>query len=235
MKQILAIYAMSAAIALAQPRPVSGTITGMLAGEDETTLPGATVALRLVTKSLPKLGLQTTSWTAVTLTGGTFHFLGLPEGGYTLCPSVPNSTWLNPCDWGFPTPAATITRSAPTSSVDVTLKRGAAVPIRINDSGQHLGQNEGKTPGAGLLLEVSDSHPGSFFRLVPLVSQESNGRNYQIVIPFDTALTLFVHPTFYRVSDARGAPLREGATTMIRLLVARGQQVPPIVFTITGH
>jgi hypothetical protein len=62
-----------------------------------------------------------------------------------------------------------------------------------------------------------------------------SGRNHQIVIPFNTPLTLFVHPTFYHVSDARGAPLREGATTMIPLLVAPGQQVPPIVFTITGH
>jgi hypothetical protein len=109
------------------------------------------------------------------------------------------------------------------------------VPIRVNDPGQLLAQNEGKTPGAGLLIEVSDSRPGSFFRFVPLVSQDSGGRNHQIVIPFNTPLTLFVHPTFYHVSGATGAPLSRGATSKIPLLVAPGQQVAPIVFTITGH
>src|SRR5258708_490175 len=193
MKQILAIYVASAAFALAQPQPVSGTISGVLTGEDGTALPGATIALHLVAKSLPKLRRQTTDWTFVTNAAGAFQFVALPEGNYTVCPRVPNSTWLNPCDWGFPTPNATITRSAPTASVTITLKRGVAVPIRINDPGQLLAQNEGKIPGAGLLLEVSDARPGSFFRLVPLISQESNGRNHQIAIPFNTNLTLFRH------------------------------------------
>ena len=118
-------------------------------------------------KSLPKLRQQTTDWTSVTNAAGAFQFAALPDGDYTLCPRVPNSAWLNPCDWNFPTPTATITRSAPTASVNIILKRGAAVSVRINDPGQLLPQNEGKTPGAGFLLEVSDSRPGSFFRLVP--------------------------------------------------------------------
>jgi hypothetical protein len=134
----------------------------------------------------------------------------------------------------FPTPTATITRSAPTASITITLERGAAMPIRIDDSAQLLAQNEGKTPGAALLLEVSGSGAGSFFRLVPLVSEDSGGRNHQIVIPFNTPLTLFVHPTFFHLSDATGAPLSQGVTTKIPLLVASGQQVSPIKFTITG-
>ena len=97
-----------------------------------------------------------------------------------------------------------------------------------------MAQNEGKTPGAGLLLEVAASSAGSFFRLVPLVSEDSGGRNHQIVIPFNTPLTLFVYATFYHLSDATGAPLSQGATTKIPLLVAPGQQVAPITFTITG-
>jgi len=54
------------------------------------------------------------------------------------------------------------------------------------------------------------------------------------VIPFSTPLTLFVHPTFYHVSDASGAPLTQGATSKIPVLVMPGQQVPPTGFTITG-
>jgi hypothetical protein len=106
------------------------------------------------------------------------------------------------------------------------------VPIRIDDAGQLLAQHEGKTPGAGLLLTVSS--PGFFFRLVPLASRDSSGRNYQIVVPFNTALTLVVHPSFYHVSSASNIPLSQTMSTKIPLLIATGQQVPPIKFTISG-
>jgi hypothetical protein len=235
MRRLLVIYAAAASVAVAQLQTVTGTINGVLAGEDGTALQGGSVVLHLITKSLSRTGRQRTDWTTVTGAAGAFQLQGLPEGDYTLCPRVPNSTWLNPCDWNFPTPTVTITRSAPTAAIKITLKRGAAVPIRINDSGQLLAQNEGKTPGAGFLLEVTDSRPGSFFRLVPLVSQDATGRNHQIVIPLNTPLTLFVHPTFYRVNDATGAPLSQGVTTKIPLLAVSGQQVAPVVFAITGH
>ena len=106
------------------------------------------------------------------------------------------------------------------------------MPIRIDDAGRFLAQNEGKTPGAGLLLTLSS--PGMFFRVVPLVSQDSAGRNHQIVVPFNTALTLVVHPSFYTVSDERGAALSRVVSTKIPLLVASGQKVSPINLTISG-
>ena len=235
MRRLLVIYAAAATAVVAQLQPVTGTINGVLAGEDGTALQGGSIVLHLMTKSLSRTGHQRTDWTTVTGAAGAFQFQGLPEGDYTLCPRVPNSTWLNPCDWNFPTPAATITRPAPMASVNIILKRGAAVSVRINDPGQLLPQSEGKTPGAGFLLGVSDSRPGSFFRLVPLVSQDATGRNHQTVIPLNTPLTLFVHPTFYHVNDAIGAPLSQGVTTKIPLLAVSGQQAAPVVFTVTGH
>jgi hypothetical protein len=49
-----------------------------------------------------------------------------------------------------------------------------------------------------------------------------------------TPLTLVVHPSFYHVNDGLGAPLGQAASTRIPLLVAAGQQVSPIKFTISG-
>jgi hypothetical protein len=106
------------------------------------------------------------------------------------------------------------------------------VPIRIIDAGQLLAQNEGKTPGAGLLLGVSS--PGLFFHRVPLASQDSSGRNYQIVVPFNTQLTLVLHSSFYHVNDANGIALSQAASTKIPLFVATSQQVAPIKFTVSG-
>lgn len=106
------------------------------------------------------------------------------------------------------------------------------MPIRIDDAGRFLAQHEGKTPGAALLLTVSS--PGMFFRLVPLVSQDQKGRDHQIVVPFNTALTLVVHPSFYNVNAASGLALSKAVSTKIPLLLAPGQQVTPINLTISG-
>lgn len=233
MKRPVSLLTALTSIALGQTvQPFNGSISGILKGEDGTAINGVVVMLHLTRPPTSRFGQQRSDWSAVTAPGGAFQIAGLPEGNYTLCPRVPNSTWLNPCEWHLPTPTASISRLSPNASITITLMRGAAVPIRIDDAGQLLARNEGRTPGAGLLLSISG--PGLFFRLVPLLSQDLGGRNYQIVIPFNTALTLVVHPSFYHVSNASGAPLSQARSTKIPLLVATGQQVSPIRFTISG-
>jgi len=193
---------------------------------------GSTILLHLAPRASSKILRQTTDWAAVTGAGGGFQFAGLPEGTYTLCPRMPNSTWLNPCEWNFPTPNATISRANPNTSVSVIVKKGAVLPVRINDPGGLLPQNEGKIAGAGLLLGVA--WPGFLFRNVPFLAQDSGGRNYQIVVPFNTPLTLVLHSTLYNVKDVNGAALSQTKSTKIPLLLAAGQQVSPIKFTISG-
>lgn len=223
---------LTAACLAQQPQPFSGSVSGTLAGEDGAAIVGAEIRLHLVPPMASRLAPPQTNWSVVTVAGGTFQFTGLPEGIYTLCPRPLNTTWLSPCEWNFPTPTATVSRSSPNVVVPITLKRGVAVPIRIDDAGQLLAGNEGKTPGAGLLLSVQG--PGLFFRLVPLVSKDSGGRNYQIVIPFNTALTLDVHPSLYQLTVANSLAPSPSTSTTIPLLVPAGQQIQPFTFTILG-
>ncbi len=231
MKRSLLLFVIAATSGLAQ-QTVNGSVSGTVVGEDGTALVGAAIAIHLTPPTPSRIPPQRADWSAQTVTGGTFDVSGLPEGTYTVCPRMPGSTWLNPCEWNFPTPIATITPSNANPRLTITLKRGAAVPVRIDDPGQLLPQNEGKKTGAGLLLSVSG--PGLFFRLVPLVSQDSAGRNHQIVIPFNTQLTLVVHPSFYHVTNASNVALSQTMSTKTPLLVATGQQAPTFKFTITG-
>jgi len=222
---------MTSVVLAQQTSPVSGSISGVLKGEDGTAIRGGTILLHLARPIRPKL-VQQTDWSGVTAASGVFQFAGLPEGTYTLCVRVQGSTWLNPCEWNFPTPTAVISHSNPNTSVTIVLRRGAVVPVRIDDAGQLLAQHEGKTRGAGLLLTVSS--PAFFFRLVPLVAHDSSGRNYEIVVPYNTPLTLVVHPSFYHVNDASGAALSQRTSTKIPLLVPAGQKISPIRFTVAG-
>ena len=55
-------------------------------------------------------------------------------------------------------------------------------------------QNEGKTPGAHLLLGMDND--AFAFRPATVVSQDANGRNHQIVIPFNSPVKLVVYSSF---------------------------------------
>ena len=233
MKQIVILHTMFIAAAFAQQTNlVSGTITGTLKGEDGSVIGGATILLHRAPQATPRSIRQPSDWTTVTTAGGSFSVTGLPAGYYSVCAGIKDSTWLNPCEWNFATPTATISRSTPNPSVGIILKRGAPVPIRINDGGQLLDQHEGKTRGAGLFLSVSSA--GLLSRLVPLVSKNGSGRNYQIVIPFNTPLTLVVRASYFIVQDAADTALSQATSTNIPLLVGAGQQLQPINFKISG-
>jgi len=102
----------------------------------------------------------------------------------------------------------------------------------VDDPGRLMASNEGVTPGAGLFVSLRG--PGLFFRRVPLVSTDSAGRNYQIVVPFNTPLTLMIQPWPYQVADANNVALGQSASTQIPLVFSAGQQPAPIRFTMSG-
>jgi hypothetical protein len=113
----------------------------------------------------------------------------------------------------------------------VLLKKGAVLLIRINDADRFLPQNEGKRPGAHLLLGV----PTDAFTFHPaaLVSQDSNGRNHQIVVPFNTLVKLVVHSAFFRLGDAAGTPLARSAVH-IPVFVQSGLTPSTITLRVIG-
>ena len=127
---------------------------------------------------------------------GSFRFDRLNEGVYKLCAQVPRSAWLNPCQWGLKPPVVTLSASQPTATVAMALKKGATIPIRINDPGQILSQYEGKVPDAHLLIGVgNDVHA---FMPAPTVSQDTGGRNLQVVVPFNSVVKLEVFSTQFQ-------------------------------------
>lgn len=105
------------------------------------------------------------------------------------------------------------------------------MPIRVNDPAQLLPQNEGKTPGAHLLIGLAND--GGVFRPAPVTSQDAAGRNQQIVIPFGRPVSVSVYSSFFQLAGANGIALpRTGA--IIPVTASVGQQAPIITLVVTG-
>jgi len=211
---------------------VRGQISVTVKGEDGSILRGAGVFLRR-TLAPGTPSRQRTEWSATASAAGVATFDLLPNGQYTLCAQAASGNWLNPCEWGSARPAVVLSAPQRTVSTTLVLKRGAAVSIRVDDPNGLLAQSEGKTPGAHLLLGVrSDAlifHPASIF------AQDSAGRTYQVTIPFDANVNLAVASSFFRLTDATGAPFAATGAAAVPIAVPSGQAPPTLRLAVSGR
>jgi hypothetical protein len=207
---------------------MTGEIAGVLKGDDGTTVTAGNVWLKRTAPSGSRM--QRNEWLTTSDSLRGFRFERLPEGQYTLCAQAPG-VWLNPCEWGLRPPIVSISRGQRSASVIIVLKKGVIVPVRVDDPGQWLSENERESAGAHLLLGVSNDR--FVFHPAMISSQDSGGRSYGILIPFDAPAKLLVSSAFFRLSDAVGLPLRLGSTA-IPVTVPAGQNPGLIRLTVTG-
>lgn len=208
----------------------SGVITGTLSGDDGTPIVGGYVSLALVPPHFSRL--RQTGWTVVSGAGGTFQFAGLNDGRYQVCAQAPKSAWLSPCEWG-PQPAVISLSSAqPVADTKVTMKKGAAVGIRLDDPGRLLSQFEGKAPGAHLLIGVGNN--SNTFLPALVTSRDATGREYQVVIPFNALVKIVVYSSFFQLTDTMGLSVPRARTVAIPVTVVAGQPSPTIRLNIAG-
>jgi hypothetical protein len=113
------------------------------------------------------------------------------------------------------------------------MKRGAAVSIRVDDPSGLLVQNEGKTPGAHLLLGVRSD--AGIFHTASVIAQDPGGRDYSVTIPFDAKVNLVVASSFFRLADATGAPFAASGAAAVPVAVPSGQAPPTLRLAVSGH
>jgi hypothetical protein len=142
---------------------------------------------------------------------------------------VTSSVWLSPCEWGLNPVSIMVSSTQPTASVTLVMKKGVGVPIRVHDSSQALLQNEGKVPGAHLLLGINNDALG--FRQATLIGQDSGGRNYQVLIRFGAKVNLVSFSSFFKLSSVLGAAFPNNAVN-VPILVPTGQSPTLLEFQI---
>ena len=197
---VLAICALLPALAQQPLADSNIVIAGAVSGEDGSAVVGAYVTLHL--SFTPARGVRQrfqTQWGLYSGSGGSFRFTGLRSGTYRLCAQTPGTAWLDPCEWGFPIPSVTVASAERSRSIAITLRKGAEVPIRIDDPVQILLQSEGKIPGAHLLAGVRTA--ARTFSPALLTSQDGAGRTLKVVIPFDLPVSLTVASSFFKLAE----------------------------------
>ena len=121
----------------------------------------------------------------------------------------------------------------PGSKVAIVLTKGAAVIVRVNDPNKSLSTHEGKTQGAHLLLGIEGDDLS--FTQADVVLQDSAGRTYQILIPFDRAIRIAVASAFFQLSDETGKALpRHGLTIPVSIPAGRMPLGAAVVLNVTG-
>jgi len=215
---------------------LGGDISVTVKGDDGTNVASASVLVeRIVELATPQTvrWKQRTEWNTTTSSAGLFHLSGLPFGHYAFCVQAPNTPWLNPCEWDSTRPELDISPAQLSVNKTITLKRGATVSVRVNDPAKLLPQYEGKAGGAHLLVGVRG--PKLMIHLAPVRAEDSGGRNYEVVIPFDTGTNLIVTSPFFQLRDANGMALSATGKSSVRLLVPSGKEPPKFNFTVDGH
>ncbi len=206
----------------------TGVISGTVTGSDGTKITSGFVGV----SGTPVIQSRLTRSSAIApiASDGSFRLPEIALGTYRICVQAA-AAWINPCEWGLDEPTVVLTLAQSSAAINVTLKKGALVPIHVNDPGQLISAHEGKTPGAQLILCVSTD--ALYSRNASFVSQDASGRNYQLLVPFDRRLSLSVTAGLFRIADATGRAL-PASGNFIPILAPSGQQTAPVVLAVTG-
>jgi hypothetical protein len=206
-----------------RPIPTLANLDGVVKDEQGVARAATVVAIRNGTKKTVEAGPD-----------GVFHFVNLPLGKYLICSrtaaavGAKEDSFLDSCtrlDDADTQQVAVGPVAAKQTTVTVTLRRGARMRVRINDTGRQLAAQGAKGKGEGLFVSISG--PGGISYPTPVVGEDVDGRDFEVVIPYDKTHKVNVRSTVFVLSDARRQPVADNATVDVQ--AARGNGNPPVL------
>jgi hypothetical protein len=221
---------LAAAPLAAQPAPsFPGVITGQVFGPDTKPLPSAQVTAVVVSNVPPRKDSTVTPTVlfARSVRDGTFSISGVPVGDYRICAEIEGKGLLHTCRWGNG-PLVSIRSGSPTQSAPaIRFTAGTPLHIRLSDDARVLPAPgvKGEVPWFG--IAKTDG-----IAALPLVSSDAGGRDYEMLVPFGTSLSVSVMNKSYTLTSP-GANLAAADAT-IPALFATGITPAQIVVHVTG-
>lgn len=145
------------------------------------------------------------SWSGAVTTGAGGNFeAAVPPGDYSVCVGSPSGRYLDPCLWSQPAGAA-VSSLSPGEVRDIpaiVLTAAALISVHVADPSGLLGAELGPlTLDPGMIIGVQRDD-GAFYRAWPSAGTAS-GRDFQIAVPFNVPLRLWVFSRTLSVADSQ--------------------------------
>jgi hypothetical protein len=184
-------------------------VQGTVLDDTGKPLPGAHV---LIAAALPATAPHFTAppvitgplaTTATADASGAFTIPTLAAGQYIACAEAPMPGLLDPCHWATSAPTFTVTAGKTTTGVNITMAKGAVIPIHIDDPQSLL------KPVTGPIdfdLQIHAVTAKGHHYNANIQASTATTRDHVITIPFGTAVTIQVLSGHFVVNDQSSEP-----------------------------
>lgn len=183
-----------------------GRIVGRTLDAAGKPVPGVGLVLTSQFNGTQPAGFRPLKFQTRTTREGRFSFDLLAPGRYKVCldSSVEGGAageFLNPCTW---TPDATLVNivSGSQPQMDLVLTRGVTLTIRVDDPGQHLDRNVGKTKDADFDLGFMTAQ--NLYQAARLRSKKANEQVYEIQLPAGVPHRILASSKYFDIENVRG-------------------------------
>ena len=181
---LTATVAAYAQVAVAVP---TGTIQGTIT--DSSGYPVIGVKVWAVRVFAPTAVTAPVEVSADTNANGAYQITGLPGASYRICVSAENAMMLDPCSWS-PNPPLSNVQSGQAATVNVALKLGTFVHVRIDDpNGAMASAEQAKSVPA---IQLAGSFGTGTRVQFKQVFSNATGRNFRALVPNGATITLQV-------------------------------------------
>ena len=127
----------------------------------------------------------------------------LPPGSYVACAQTTTPGLLDPCHWAANAPAFAVTKGQYSTGVNITMAKGAVIPIHIDDPHKLLDATASGPIAADCRFQIVTAK--GFRHEAIVTARNGNGRDHVITVPFGTPLKLQVISPHLVVNDETGA------------------------------
>jgi len=219
----------------------SAHIVGVLAAEDGSPLVSATVVYTRLVEYLPLVSSARRPVEApnelyvhesvIADRGGRFDIPGLPSGNYLLCVDDPMGRYLDPCKWSMPISVGGLSGAEARDVKQIHLREGGILTIHVNDPAALLSPVDDLIVDPGIIVGVQ-TKAGMFYRATQKTKGQF-GRDYQIAVPYDVPLGLWLFSRTVSIADEIGNKI-DSAGSLRWFEMPTGVLARTVTVSVTG-
>lgn len=158
---------------------------------------------------------------------GSYQVTPPQTGLYHLC-VIPTGDWIGSCDWGTTGQNAFVWSNDAVVLSNIVLRRAGTLTILLKDTQNSLGQYEGKSRNAHLMVGIT--HADLTFHRAATAGHDSQSRTYSLLVPLNDQHHLTAVSNFFQITAPGGNVSNSTFTVPVSI---PGDVAPAVALTQT--